>query len=204
MAIVNASDCSPKELYLLMTQTIVPRPVAWVLTQNQNQSLNLAPFSYFNGVSSDPPILMISAGKKRGGEKKDTWRNIEENGFFVVHIPGTNHLNGVIETAAPLEYGESEPENFKIKTVSTADWPLPRIESAKVAFLCRCHQIIEVGNKPQALILGEIQSLWLEDSIIEQKDGQILIDESGLDPLARLGKDLYASILVIDPARRTE
>jgi len=197
MAIINASKCSAKELYHLMIQTIIPRPIAWVLTQNQDKSLNLAPFSYFNGVSSDPPILMLSVGKKRDGTRKDTWVNIEERSEFVVHISGLEDQTNVAASAAPLDYGDSEIKQLAIETRQTGDWTLPRIASSKVAFLCHKHRIIEVGNKPQALILGEIKSVWLEDTLVERKHNLFLIDESKLNPLARLGRDQYAAIRLL-------
>ena len=88
---LDLSTLDPKTIYQTMIQCIVPRPIAWVLTDNGDRSFNLAPFSYFNGVSSRPPIISISAGKKRDGSKKDTWKNIEERTLFVVHLAQTDH-----------------------------------------------------------------------------------------------------------------
>ena len=79
----DLSELSPNRVYYTMIQTLVPRPIAWVLTDNGNDSFNLAPFSYFNGVASDPPLLMISVGKKPDGTLKDTRTNIIERNEFV-------------------------------------------------------------------------------------------------------------------------
>lgn len=198
MSLINASDCSSKQMYHLMTQLIIPRPIAWVLTQNTNQTLNLAPFSYFNGISSDPPLLMLSVGKKTDGQKKDTWMNIDNSGQFVVHIASTDLIKPVSETSEALDYGQSEIEKNNIRTTPVENWPLPRIESAKAAFLCTKYKIIEIGSKPQALILGEIKSIWLDDAILEIKDEHFLVDAASLNPLSRLGKDQYGSIKIIE------
>jgi flavin reductase (DIM6/NTAB) family NADH-FMN oxidoreductase RutF len=74
------------EIHRVMLQTIVPRPIAWMLSDNGDGGYNLAPFSYFSGITSEPPLSMISAGRKADGSRKDTWRNIEERADFVVHI----------------------------------------------------------------------------------------------------------------------
>jgi len=78
---------SPNRVYHLMIQSIVPRPIAWILSDNGDGSLNLAPFSYFNAVCSDPPVLMVSIGRKADGGDKDTARNLVERKHCVVHIP---------------------------------------------------------------------------------------------------------------------
>lgn len=192
--LIQANEKKASELYHLMTQMIVPRPVAWVLTENESKNYNLAPFSYFNGVSSDPPILMFSAGMKRSGPKKDTVLNIEKKKYFVVHIASVEHAETVTSSADELEYGESEIEKLGLKLVSEQGWVLPRLEIAKIAILCSLDQIIEVGTKPQHLILGEIQSLWISQDVAAQEGNKIIIDPKQLDPLARLGRSRYARI----------
>ena len=83
---IDFGKMTAQQVYITMTQTIVPRPIAWVLSENPDQSLNLAPYSYFNAVCSDPPLLMISAGVKPDGATKDTRDNIRDRKEFVVHI----------------------------------------------------------------------------------------------------------------------
>ena len=83
---LNFSDFSANQRYHLMTQTIIPRPIAWVLTDSGDASYNLAPFSYFTAVSSKPALLMISVGKKPNGDNKDTLTNILKNKKMVIHI----------------------------------------------------------------------------------------------------------------------
>lgn len=186
-----SNETSDKLLYALMSQTIIPRPIAWVLSDNGDASYNIAPFSYFNAVSTSPPVLYISAGKKPGGFKKDTWKNIEERSHFVVHIPSVSDVTAVTETSASLPFGESEAAQFGIALNAESDWPLPRISNVKAAFLCKRFDIIEIGN--QAMILGEIVSSYISDTIIMQSDDRLLIDPKGINPLARLGNS-YSSL----------
>ena len=101
---LNFSDYSSSERYHLMTQTIVPRPIAWVLTEsdksnNQQSNYNLAPFSYFTAISSDPAILMISLTKKTDGGDKDTLINILKNKKMVIHIASDTQGELVTKTA---------------------------------------------------------------------------------------------------------
>jgi flavin reductase (DIM6/NTAB) family NADH-FMN oxidoreductase RutF len=172
------------------------RPIAWVLSDNGDTTVNLAPFSYFNGVTSRPPTLSISIGHKRDRSKKDTWRNIEERGHFVVHIAGSDLAAQVSATAASLEFGESEAAANRLEVVPEAGWPLPRLKTVRIALLCERHQIIEIGNGPQGLVIGEIKSAWLADEIAISEGGSAIpgVDVGKLDPLARLGDDDYARL----------
>jgi len=186
---------SPAEVYGLMIRTIVPRPIAWVLSDNGDETFNVAPFSYFNGVTSRPPTLSISIGRKRDKSKKDTWRNIEERGHFVVHIPHREQAEPVAQTAASLPFGESEIPLAGLQVTNEAGWPLPRLRDARVAMLCRNHQIVEIGEAPQGLVIGEILSMHLADEIVTTNEGAVPdISATTLDPLARLGGDDYSGI----------
>ena len=192
--LIDVKEKKPSELYHLMVQTIVPRPIAWILTESAPANYNLAPFSFFNGVSSDPPILSFSAGQKKTGGKKDTWVNIEKHKKFVVHIAAVQDAGKVTDTGSELEYGESEVEKFSLKLAAVDGWALPRLEIAKIAMYCSLHRIIEVGNKPQGLILGEIQGIWLSDENVEEEGCKLILDPEKLNPLARLGRSQYARI----------
>ena len=83
---LDFSNFSATQRYHLMTQTIIPRPIAWALTASEDGSLNLAPFSYFTAVSSEPPILMLSVGKKPNGDDKDTFVNVKNNKQMVIAL----------------------------------------------------------------------------------------------------------------------
>ena len=197
---IDLAGLSKGDVYRLMIQAIVPRPIAWVLSDSGTNEgggpvWNLAPFSYFNGISSEPPTIMLSIGKKADGSKKDTWRNIEEREHFVVHIASPELAPALTASAASLEHGQSEVDAGALETISFEGSRLPRVVGPKIAFACRRHKIVEIGSGPQGVIFGEVQQMWLDDSICAtDSDGRIQVDATRLSPLARLGGNDYAAL----------
>jgi len=192
---IDLEKLSTNKVYHILTQAIVPRPVAWVLSENENGTHNLAPFSYFNGVSSNPPIIMLSVGNKPDGTQKDTWANIEHRTNFILHIANRELATAVTDTSRNAATGESELESLNLETVEFPGSNLPRIAKCPVAFLCKRHSIHIVGNSPQAIILGEITAAYIDDSVGHLDDKQHLhIDPKKLDPIARLGGDFYSTL----------
>lgn len=187
--IIDFAKLSASEIYHTMTQTIIPRPIAWVISDHGNGKLNLAPFSYFSAVSSNPPILSLSVGLKRDGSKKDTWRNIEERSHFVVQISRVEEVAIVLKSADPLEHGESEIEHCHLELADFENSPLPRLKKAPIAFYCEKHDIIPIGNGPQGLILGEIRSVYLDDQVAKRNPNSPIpqVSAEAVNPLARLG-----------------
>ncbi len=179
-----------------MTQTIIPRPVAWVLSEHENGKYNLAPFSYFNAVCSEPPILSISVGHKKDGFKKDTWLNIELRSHFVVHIPRVHHVHHVLQSAESLPQGESEIDQCGLDLADFDGLPLPRLATAPIAYYCKKYDIVPLGVGPQALILGEIYKVYLAEDIITGTNASRVpeISSNAINPLARLGANGFAKI----------
>jgi flavin reductase (DIM6/NTAB) family NADH-FMN oxidoreductase RutF len=191
---IELNSMSSTSIYHLMTQTVIPRPVAWVLSKNNDKSLNLAPFSYFNAVCSDPPLCMLSMGKKPDGTAKDTVANLVEEAYCVVHIAHAKQADLVTATAASLKYAESEVEANKIKLIDHADWPLQRIAGCPIAYLCKVHSTQEIGNAPQQIIFVEAIELYVDDNAVDQSNNRITIDALKVNPLARLGASQYANL----------
>lgn len=191
---LNLSDFSSTAIYHLMTQTVIPRPIAWALTQNTDSSLNLAPFSYFNAVCSDPPLMMLSMGKKPSGETKDTVTNLQVGNHCVIHIAHADQSQQVTATAATLDYGQSEILGTDLKLVEQENWPLPRIEGCPIAYLCQVHSTTTIGNTPQQLVFVEAKALWVDDKAVTEKKGRMQIDAKQVNPLARLGANQYADL----------
>jgi flavin reductase (DIM6/NTAB) family NADH-FMN oxidoreductase RutF len=106
--VLDFATLSPNKIYHTLTQVIIPRPVAWVLSEHANGELNLAPFSYFTPVCSNPPLVVFSVGYKPNGEMKDTAKNILERDHFVIHIASSDLAGQVTQTAAILDDGVSE------------------------------------------------------------------------------------------------
>jgi len=175
---------SPNQCYGAMIQAIVPRPIAWVLSDNGDSTYNVAPFSFF-----------LSIGKKDASEEKDTRVNIRERSNFVVHIPSTRHLEQVNTTSATLAHGESEVDKANLELVDINGFPLPRIVGCDIAIACNLYRIDEIGATPQAVIYGEIQSITINDDlIIDHPKGRLQLDSQQLDPLARLGGSNFGAL----------
>ena len=193
--IIDISQLSGFEAYNALTQTIVPRPVAWVLSDNGNGSHNLAPFSYFGALTSDPPLFTLSIARKADGDAKDTLHNIEQRDFFVVHIPHREQARLVTDSAKPLEHGDSEVSLLGLELTEFAGFPLPRIKQSRIALGCSRHQILEIGPSAQPLIVCEIKSIYIEDSLVDSSPDQPLhVNALKLDPLGRLGGEDYVTM----------
>ncbi|GAA5213823.1 flavin reductase family protein [Corallincola platygyrae] len=196
---------SSGEIYHAMTQTIVPRPIAWVLSDNGNESFNLAPFSYFNAVCSAPPLIMFSVGKKPDGSDKDTLHNIQKRGKFVVHVPSASMADVVTQTAQTLPHGESELAHVNLPLTSFADFALPRLADCHIAMACTLYEVKEIGDVPQRLIFGKIESLYLSEDVAgADSKGRLKVNTASLDPLARLGASEYASLGEVFTHKRPE
>lgn len=189
---LDFAQMSPSEIYFAMTQTIVPRPIAWVLSGNANGSLNLAPFSYFSAINSDPPLLSLSVGSKPDGSLKDTRANILQRKRFVVHIAHTEMLEALNASAKILPAEESEVEMLGLETVPFAGFSLPRLQACRVAFACELHTEVPLGKEAYSLLLGQISALYVDDSIASVNEkGRLKVDAAALQPLGRLGADEY-------------
>lgn len=191
---IDFSNLSPNQIYHTIIQSVIPRPIAWVLTENDTGDYNLAPFSYFTPVSSNPPLLMFSVGKKGVNTKKDTLTNIEKRTDFVIHIAQADLAEELNQSSATLEYGESELTNSSLTTIPMDGFSIPRIKQTKIAFACSLHEIKEVGNTPMSLVFAEIKSAYICDSIISNEGKHNTIHANELNPLSRLGGNDYATL----------
>ncbi|HHD63131.1 MAG TPA: flavin reductase family protein [Desulfobulbaceae bacterium] len=183
------------QIYSVMAQTIIPRPIAWVLSENANGSFNLAPFSYFAPICSNPPLVMISISKKPDGTLKDTRANIKERKDFVLHIPSREQLEPMNASAATMAAGVSEVEELGLGLTGFEGSRLPRIKDSRVAMACSLYEIKEIGKGPYAMILGRIHHIYITDAaILEQTDEKTRIAPEQLNPIGRLGGPQYAEL----------
>ncbi len=185
---------SPNSRYHLLTQGLVPRPIAWILSHNDDASLNLAPFSFFNAVCSDPPLLMLSIGRKDGGEIKDSRRNILSKRDFVIQIPSRHHAVAVTASAASLEYGQSELTSLDLELEDFPGCTVPRIADAGIAMHCEFHDVHYLGPAQQAIVYARVRQFFVSDELLSENNGRYSIDAAALDPLARLGGAQFAGL----------
>jgi flavin reductase (DIM6/NTAB) family NADH-FMN oxidoreductase RutF len=191
--LIDLEHLSPSQVYFTMIQTLVPRPIAWVLSENADGGLNLAPFSYFTAVASDPPLILISTGRKPDGSPKDTRVNVEERSDFVVMIPHREVLEPMNASSMTLPAGESEVTKLGLATTPLPGSRLPRLTDCRVAYACQRFQVLELGHGPQALLFGRVGSVYVDDALVEvDAKGRQKIHAERLDPVCRLGAGEYA------------
>ncbi|PKH12020.1 flavin reductase family protein [Planomicrobium sp. MB-3u-38] len=176
-----------RENYKLLVGTIIPRPIAFVTSKSEDGIVNAAPFSYFNIVSSNPPMLSVSVQRK-GDDKKDTARNVLAGKEFVVHIVDEENVFEVNETAASLPPNESEIDVTKLTLVDSEEIDVPAVEQSKVRFECVLHQAIDLPNTD--LLIGRIVRIHVDESIYE--NGRI--NAEVLKPVSRLAGTNYAKL----------
>ncbi len=192
--ILDLKTFSANAVYHLLTQTVIPRPIAWVLSTNDDgQSHNLAPFSYFNAVCSDPPLLLFSCAPKADGSgAKDTVKNILRGTDFSIHIASQDYCQAVQDSATPLPYGESELTLTDLSLCDFADHiPVQRLVQAPVAFACRLYRSDTIGNTPQTLIFAEVKAIYIDNNAVTQQGKRLSIDAGVIAPLARLGQNQF-------------
>jgi len=176
-----------RENYKLLIGSVIPRPIAFVTSRAADGSLNAAPFSYFNVVSSDPPMISVSV-QSRAGSPKDTARNAIETGEFVVHVVDETNVEQVNRTAASLPRGESELDLTELTLVESESIAVPGVNEAKVRFECRLEQVVELGGT--RLLIGRVVRFHIDESIYE--NGRINHDL--LKPVSRLAGTNYAKL----------
>lgn len=188
----DVQSLSDKENYKLLIGSIIPRPIAFVTTLNQDISVNAAPFSFFNIVNNHPPMIAIAV-QRAGGKRKDTALNIERVGDFVVHITDEDNVQDINETAAPLVYGDSELSRTDLSLITSTAIKTPGIQEAKIRFECKLSQIILLGDELDGadLIIGEIVTYHIDDSIYE---GDFKINPHTLQVVSRLAGNDYAKL----------
>ncbi|GIP51380.1 flavin reductase family protein [Paenibacillus vini] len=194
---------SERDNYKLLTGSIIPRPVAFVTTLSGTGVLNAAPFSYFNIVTADPPMISVSVQRKQG-LPKDTARNAMELGAFVVHISDESNIEQINETAAALPPDESEIALAGLTPVPSESIPVPGVAEAKVRMECVLERAIQLGGtaeQPAAdLLIGRVVRFHIAESVYE--GGRITAAE--LKAVSRLAGNDYAGVGPVFSIRRPE
>ena len=194
--IVSPSDLSHKDLYNILLNSVGPRPIAWVSTAGASGQLNLAPFSFFNVVCVDPPLLAFAPGLRRPkqaeasrGEAKDTLRNIRDTREFVVNVVTHELAEAMNVTSGEYDASVNEFELARLTARASTIVRPPRVAESPVSFECRLHQILDFSPAPTSgsLVIGQIVSIHMNDAHL--KDGRL--DRNSLDLIGRLGGNQY-------------
>ena len=191
--VIDPTDLSPLAAYKLATSLIVPRPIAWVGTQSESGVGNLAPFSYFMGVSAQPPAIAISVARGRGGVLKDTAVNILATREFSVSVVSHALCKAMVQTSLPLPAEQSEFEANGLEHVACDTIASPRPTAALATMECRLVHAHEMESTH--LLVGEVLRYHLADSAIDTDEkGHRTARLEALDPVGRLGGYDYCRI----------
>ncbi|GAB2025159.1 flavin reductase family protein [Lactovum odontotermitis] len=182
----KADNLTEKEVYKLLSGAIIPRPIAWLTTQNADGLVNAAPFSFFTVVSSEPPIVAISMTAM-----KDSVRNLLETGEGVIQLVSSNNIEQMNQTASTLPADESEVLKFGIPTVNSEVVSVPAVKDSLVRFEVKLYQHLPVG-KHSHLMLLEIVNFAFADDLLDAENFHVNAEK--LDPVARLAGNNYAQL----------
>jgi flavin reductase (DIM6/NTAB) family NADH-FMN oxidoreductase RutF len=189
---IDPASLSERENYKFLIGSIIPRPIAFVTTISKDGVLNGAPFSYFNIVSSNPPMISLSI-QRSSERQKDTARNIIESKQFVVHIVDEQNVEKINKTAANLPPDESEIDLANLTPVESVKISVPGVKEAKIRMECSLEHSLELGGSDTPgcdLIIGKVVQFHIESDIYE--NGRI--DPRGLSAVSRLAGNYYAKI----------
>lgn len=198
MYAIDPKQNEERENYKLLTGSIVPRPIAFI-TSLHGDVLNGAPFSYFNIVSANPPMISLAIQRK-AGVMKDTARNITATEQFVVHIVDWDNVTQINETAANLAPHDSEVLLANLTPIASAKVKVPGVKEAKVRMECQLVHHKVLGDQGTDLLIGEIVQFHFDEQVYNPDTGRINSEE--LQAVSRLAGNSYATIgSVFDKAR---
>ncbi len=191
---LDPAALSQKDKYKLLIGCIVPRPIAFVSTQSRAGVTNLAPYSFFNGVSSDPPCIMFSVtARTSDGAKKDTLRNIEETGEFVINTVNEEIVAPMNQTSAEYPPDISEFDAAEFTPIPSRRVAPPRVKESPIAMECELYKLVPVGKGGEGsatIVVGEIVYFNIREDVYD--NGRILIDK--VNPVSRLAGAYYAPV----------
>ena len=181
---------APDDRYKLLASTIVPRPIAWVTTLSLDGVRNAAPFSFFNALSKDPPLLAVGIQADKDGTMKDTARNILDTREFVVNLVPRAVQDAMNATSAGVAPDVDELALAELDTRTSVKIAPPRIAASPVAFECRLHTPL-VPTPNQLIAIGEIVHAHVDDAYILDASRHYIATEK-LDLIGRMhGRDWY-------------
>ncbi len=176
---ITMQHLSPQEIYKLMATYIVPRPIAWIVTQNEEGLINIAPFSYFAPLSSTPPSVVVSIGHKEDATPKDTLANIRKSKKATICMVPQEFMERMHLSSKALDANVSEAEFFDIPTIEKIQEFAPMVEGVSVAFFCELLQEIDLQGSSTVPLVLEIKHTFVADN--------------PQTPIARIGRS-YAAI----------
>ena len=182
---IDPRELSGADLYRFLITAVVPRPIAFVSTRSAEGGTNVAPFSFFNAITSEPPIVMIAIND-RAGDPKDTLRNIRETGEFVINVVHRPLLEPMVRAAGEWPRGASEFDVAGLTACASVRVAAPGVQESPLRIECRTHREVQIGKS--VVVFGEVVYGWVDDAVLT--DGRI--DPEKLAPVGRLGGEAYS------------
>ena len=155
---------APDRIYALLAGLITPPPIAWVTTLDELGRVNAAPFSFFNLLGVNPPVVALGIGDKDDGTPKDTAKNITATGEFTINLVDEPRAASMVATAAELPHGENELAKTGVPTAPGRQVRCPRIDSAPASLECRLLQELRVGEN--RILLGEVIAVHTRPGLV--------------------------------------
>jgi flavin reductase (DIM6/NTAB) family NADH-FMN oxidoreductase RutF len=187
---LKLAGLSAHERYKLLIGLVIPRPIAWVSTWSENGVANCAPFSFFNVISEEPPLCILSFNNRSDGAMKHTLKNIRRTGEFVVNLADETTANAMHASAAEIPEGESEFARAGLTPEPARTVRHPRIAEAAASLECRVERRIEFGPERE-MVVGEILLVHARDGIIDPASKRI--SEERYRPVGRLFANRYCT-----------
>jgi len=190
MTTFSTGELDHQDAYKLLTGLVIPRPIGWIGTVDSEGRPNLAPYSFFQAVASNPPTVLFSAGVVEGREK-DSLANSRATREFTCNLVDVAVSEAMNTSSAPLSHGESEFDFAGLTPEASTDVSAPRVAEAKASFECVVTQFVELGRPPltNVVVFGEIVRFHVADDVL---DGT-RIDFEALDAVGRLAGNSYVT-----------
>jgi flavin reductase (DIM6/NTAB) family NADH-FMN oxidoreductase RutF len=186
---IDLSKADEKDRYKLLMSSILPRPIALVTTQDDRGRVNAAPFSFFNIMASTPAIIVLGIDSKSPGVPKDTVRNMQLTGEFVVNMVSEDIGEKMSLCATPLPEGEDELKFSGLTAAPSIQVKPPRIAESPINMECRIVNIMDIGND-RNIVIGNVVHYHIDDQFYDAEHGYVLVEKLGL--IARMhGKSFY-------------
>ena len=190
---IDLQQLEPSAAYKLLTSAITPRPIAWVSSLSVDGVVNLAPFSFFQMVTDQPPTLMISTQHKADGSRKDTSINIEATRDFVVNLVPHALADQMNISAAAVPADESEFDLARLEQAASSQVKVPRVALAPLALECRLAKLqpYPPENPSCEVIFAEVLAIYINPAVL---DANGLPDPHKMDLISRIGGSGYSRV----------
>ena len=179
-----------RQVYRLLTGSVVPRPIGWASTLNTKGIANLAPFSFFTVVCVIPPMISLTIARNPDGSEKHTLKNVRSTGEFCFNVVTHAVWKAMVDSANAFAEDDSEFDQTGLTPIPSVKVKPPRVKEVPIHFECKLHQVIELGPNRHPLVIGEVVYFHVDPACMTAG----YIDMTKLDPVGRLNGFRYATL----------